>query len=86
MLVKSSTVPHECVEPKCTELNRVRTALHDKITKRLETLHKWRELMEQVERVNQFEFLLHDYYLLIFYNFINKTFYLIRQISGVRKV
>lgn len=47
-------MPHECVEPKCTELNRVRTALHDKITKRLETLHKWRELMEQVERVNQF--------------------------------
>ncbi|XP_026472684.1 guanine nucleotide exchange factor DBS-like isoform X2 [Ctenocephalides felis] len=53
LLVKSSTVPHECVEPKCTELNRVRTALHDKITKRLETLHKWRELMEQVERANQ---------------------------------
>lgn len=51
LLIKTSTVPHECVEPKCTELNRVRTALSDKITKRLETLDKWRELMEQVERV-----------------------------------
>ncbi|XP_058066484.1 guanine nucleotide exchange factor DBS isoform X1 [Anopheles bellator] len=48
-----SSCPKEVVQPKCDELGRVCELITDRISKRIETLAKARELMERVEKANQ---------------------------------
>lgn len=43
----------DMVEPKCTELNRITRLFNEKLTKRTETLVKARDLMERVEKANE---------------------------------
>ncbi|XP_037929006.1 guanine nucleotide exchange factor DBS-like, partial [Teleopsis dalmanni] len=45
--------PWEIVQPKCDELQRVCDIITERLTKRLEILSKNRELMERVEKANQ---------------------------------
>lgn len=44
--------PLECVQPKCSELNRMKDILVDKLSKRTEKLLKCKELMERIQRVS----------------------------------
>ncbi|XP_014215398.1 guanine nucleotide exchange factor DBS-like isoform X2 [Copidosoma floridanum] len=44
--------PAEVVEPKCAELQRVCTILGQRLERRLHTLNKCRELMEQIDKAN----------------------------------
>lgn len=46
-----SSCPKEVVQPKCDELNRVCELIHNRLSKRIDTLAKARELMERVEKV-----------------------------------
>lgn len=46
-----SSCPREVVQPKCDELTRVCELINERVTKRIETLIKARELMERVEKV-----------------------------------
>lgn len=46
-----SSCPKEVVQPKCDELTRVCELINERVTKRIETLIKARELMERVEKV-----------------------------------
>lgn len=46
--------PAEVVEPKCAELQRVCTILNQRLERRLHTLAKCRELMENIEKVTFF--------------------------------
>ncbi|KAJ8986252.1 hypothetical protein NQ317_009960 [Molorchus minor] len=48
-----NSCPLECVEPKCSELLRMRDMLLERLAKRKETLFKCRELMERVEKANK---------------------------------
>ncbi|XP_052896254.1 guanine nucleotide exchange factor DBS isoform X2 [Anopheles moucheti] len=48
-----SSCPKEMVQPKCDELNRVCGLIHNRISKRIDTLAKARELMERVEKANK---------------------------------
>uniref|UniRef100_A0A182FIB3 CRAL-TRIO domain-containing protein n=1 Tax=Anopheles albimanus TaxID=7167 RepID=A0A182FIB3_ANOAL len=48
-----SSCPKEVVQPKCDELDRVCVLVNDRILKRIDTLAKARELMERVEKANQ---------------------------------
>ncbi|XP_062710424.1 guanine nucleotide exchange factor DBS isoform X4 [Aedes albopictus] len=48
-----SSCPREVVQPKCDELARVCELINERITKRIETLIKARELMERVEKANK---------------------------------
>ncbi|XP_055603319.1 guanine nucleotide exchange factor DBS isoform X3 [Uranotaenia lowii] len=48
-----SSCPREVVQPKCDELGRVCELINDRILRRLETLAKARELMERVEKANE---------------------------------
>ncbi|XP_035911796.1 guanine nucleotide exchange factor DBS-like isoform X2 [Anopheles stephensi] len=48
-----SSCPKEVVQPKCDELSRVCALIHDRISKRIDTLAKARELMERVEKANK---------------------------------
>ncbi|XP_044741334.1 guanine nucleotide exchange factor DBS-like isoform X4 [Chrysoperla carnea] len=41
----------DCIEPKCSELNRMCDILSERLTRRLDTLTKCRDLMERVEKV-----------------------------------
>ena len=43
--------PLECVQPKCSELQRVCTLLRERLEIRRQTLAKCRHLQEQVDRV-----------------------------------
>lgn len=43
--------PKEVVQPKCDELSRVCDIVSERLTRRLETLLKSRDLMERVEKV-----------------------------------
>lgn len=43
--------PKEVVQPKCDELSRVCDIVTERLSKRLDTLLKSRELMERVEKV-----------------------------------
>nr|CAD7613631.1 unnamed protein product [Timema genevievae] len=43
--------PLDCVQPKCSELERMSTQLFDRLTSRFETLTKCRELQERIEKV-----------------------------------
>ncbi|XP_060536985.1 guanine nucleotide exchange factor DBS-like isoform X3 [Cylas formicarius] len=52
MIIKNSC-PLECVEPKCSELIRMREMLLTRLSKRKEMLQKCRELMERVEKANK---------------------------------
>lgn len=51
-LIESQHYAVDSIQPKCVELVRMRDAFHDRITKRLETLHKCRDLQERIERVS----------------------------------
>ncbi|XP_044741332.1 guanine nucleotide exchange factor DBS-like isoform X2 [Chrysoperla carnea] len=42
----------DCIEPKCSELNRMCDILSERLTRRLDTLTKCRDLMERVEKAN----------------------------------
>ncbi|XP_017778682.1 PREDICTED: guanine nucleotide exchange factor DBS isoform X2 [Nicrophorus vespilloides] len=53
LLKIKNSCPLECVEPKCNELMRVRDILTGRLDKRLETLVKCRDLMEQIDKANQ---------------------------------
>lgn len=44
--------PQELVQPKCDELSRVCEIVTQRLSKRLETLSKNRDLMERVEKVD----------------------------------
>lgn len=44
--------PKEVVQPKCDELARVCDIVSERLTRRLETLMKNRDLMERVEKVS----------------------------------
>ncbi|EAT35076.1 AAEL012732-PA [Aedes aegypti] len=48
-----SSCPREVVQPKCDELSRVCELINERISKRIETLIKARELMERVEKANK---------------------------------
>ncbi|EAL41713.3 AGAP007723-PA [Anopheles gambiae str. PEST] len=48
-----SSCPKEVVQPKCDELNRVCELIHNRLSKRIDTLAKARELMERVEKANK---------------------------------
>ncbi|XP_065084454.1 guanine nucleotide exchange factor DBS isoform X3 [Ochlerotatus camptorhynchus] len=48
-----SSCPKEVVQPKCDELTRVCELINERVTKRIETLIKARELMERVEKANK---------------------------------
>lgn len=48
-----NSCPLECVEPKCTELLRMKEILVERLTKRVETLYKCKELMEKIEKANK---------------------------------
>ncbi|XP_058464831.1 guanine nucleotide exchange factor DBS isoform X3 [Malaya genurostris] len=48
-----SSCPKEVVQPKCDELSRVCELISERISKRIETLIKARELMERVEKANK---------------------------------
>ncbi|XP_062552792.1 guanine nucleotide exchange factor DBS isoform X3 [Armigeres subalbatus] len=48
-----SSCPREVVQPKCDELARVCELINERISKRIETLIKARELMERVEKANK---------------------------------
>ncbi|XP_038122208.1 guanine nucleotide exchange factor DBS isoform X4 [Culex quinquefasciatus] len=48
-----SSCPREVVQPKCDELTRVCELINERVSKRIETLIKARELMERVEKANQ---------------------------------
>lgn len=50
-----NSCPLECIEPKCTELTRIRDLLIDKLSKRTEKLLKAKELFERIQRVSLFE-------------------------------
>ncbi|XP_045623388.1 guanine nucleotide exchange factor DBS isoform X2 [Procambarus clarkii] len=52
-LIESQHYAVDSIQPKCVELVRMRDAFHDRITKRLETLHKCRDLQERIERANK---------------------------------
>nr|CAD7393644.1 unnamed protein product [Timema cristinae] len=45
--------PLDCVQPKCSELERMCTQLFDRLTSRFETLTKCRELQERIEKANK---------------------------------
>ncbi|XP_019765330.1 guanine nucleotide exchange factor DBS isoform X4 [Dendroctonus ponderosae] len=47
-----NTCPIECVEPKCSELLRMKEMLLNRLVKRKELLSKCRELIERLEKVN----------------------------------
>ncbi|XP_065166036.1 guanine nucleotide exchange factor DBS-like isoform X2 [Atheta coriaria] len=49
----TNSCPLECVEPKCNELVRVREILLMRLNKRVEALTKCRDLMEQIEKANE---------------------------------
>uniref|UniRef100_A0A182NHA5 CRAL-TRIO domain-containing protein n=1 Tax=Anopheles dirus TaxID=7168 RepID=A0A182NHA5_9DIPT len=48
-----SSCPKEVVQPKCDELSRVCGLIHNRISKRIDTLTRARELMERVEKANK---------------------------------
>ncbi|XP_058836387.1 guanine nucleotide exchange factor DBS isoform X3 [Topomyia yanbarensis] len=48
-----SSCPREVVQPKCDELSRVCELINERISRRIETLIKARELMERVEKANK---------------------------------
>lgn len=48
-----SSCPREVVQPKCDELTRVCELINERVSKRIDTLIKARELMERVEKVGQ---------------------------------
>ncbi|KAJ8926822.1 hypothetical protein NQ314_020670 [Rhamnusium bicolor] len=48
-----NSCPLECVEPKCSELLRMRDLLLERLSRRMETLVKCRELMDKVEKANK---------------------------------
>ncbi|KAG7165388.1 guanine nucleotide exchange factor MCF2L2-like [Homarus americanus] len=52
-LIESQHYAVDSIQPKCVELVRMRDAFHDRITRRLETLHKCRDLQERIERANK---------------------------------
>ncbi|XP_064117946.1 guanine nucleotide exchange factor DBS-like isoform X4 [Macrobrachium nipponense] len=52
-LIESQHYAVDSIQPKCVELVRMRDAFHDRITTRLETLHKCRDLQERIERANK---------------------------------
>ena len=43
----------DVVEPKCNELHRITRMFHEKLSKRMETLLKARDLMERVDKANE---------------------------------
>lgn len=51
-LIESQHYAVDSIQPKCVELVRMRDAFHDRITNRLETLHKCRDLQERIEQVS----------------------------------
>lgn len=52
-LIESQHYAVDSIQPKCVELVRMRDAFHDRITNRLETLHKCRDLQERIEQANK---------------------------------
>nr|CAH7726390.1 unnamed protein product [Callosobruchus chinensis] len=53
-LVSINSCPRECVEPKCTELIRVRNLLLERLAKRIEALTTTRTLLERIDNVSIF--------------------------------
>lgn len=51
MLRIKNSLSMDSIDPKCGELNRMSTILTQRLSKRLDTLVKCRDLMEQVEKV-----------------------------------
>ncbi|KAF2903495.1 hypothetical protein ILUMI_02685 [Ignelater luminosus] len=46
-----NSFPHECIEPKCSELMRIHDDLLEKLARRMDTLVKCKNLMEQIEKI-----------------------------------
>lgn len=51
LLQKKCDCAIECVEPKCSELQRISSILMERISRRMDCLIKCRDLMERVEKV-----------------------------------
>lgn len=52
-LVKTrNSCPPECIEPKCSELMRMRDILSEKLVKRISNLVKSKQVMEQIQKVS----------------------------------
>lgn len=49
----SGACPKEVVQPKCDELSRICDIVTERLSRRLETLLKSRDLMERVEKVRE---------------------------------
>ncbi|CAL4096394.1 unnamed protein product, partial [Meganyctiphanes norvegica] len=52
-LIESNHYAVDSIQPKCVELMRIRDAFQDCINRRLETLHKSRDLQERIEKANK---------------------------------
>ncbi|XP_045118170.1 guanine nucleotide exchange factor DBS-like isoform X4 [Portunus trituberculatus] len=52
-LIESQHYAVDSIQPKCVELVRMKDAFQERITRRLETLHKCRDLQERIERANK---------------------------------
>ncbi|XP_050688472.1 guanine nucleotide exchange factor DBS-like isoform X4 [Eriocheir sinensis] len=52
-LIESQHYAVDSIQPKCVELVRMKDAFQERITHRLETLHKCRDLQERIERANK---------------------------------
>ncbi|CAG9816753.1 unnamed protein product [Phaedon cochleariae] len=52
-LISINSCPIECVQPKCTELIRVRTLLIELLSKRIETISSTKTIMDRVESANK---------------------------------
>lgn len=51
--VRGGACPADVVQPKCDELSRVCDIVSERLARRLETLLKSRDLMERVEKANE---------------------------------
>lgn len=51
-LIQKAACPRDVVQPKCDELSRIRSLITERLNRRHDTLHKSRELMDRVEKVN----------------------------------
>lgn len=63
LLKIKNSFPHECIEPKCSELMRIHDDLLEKLARRMDTLVKCKNLMEQIEKVRNV-FILYAMYIL----------------------
>ncbi|XP_076045191.1 guanine nucleotide exchange factor DBS-like isoform X5 [Oratosquilla oratoria] len=52
-LIESQHYALDSIQPKCVELARMRDVFTETITKRIETLHKCRDLQQRIEKANQ---------------------------------